>query len=214
MPHAPADLSRPGSADRFHFADARGRDAGYCALAWRPLADGRLLVVAFEHPDNPGQSVTNAAETIYACFLAETRIDPRRVVWAECYPPDGTPRRSEFDRCTFAEVASGKYRPHWRPMTPADWDEFGTRPPAVPAFARVPPHPEANDDDPPLPDNLGDHHPPARPAEPRGETTYRGGRVVDGDAGNRRGRRDGDGHPRHPPAAPAAGPAEPQPDGR
>ena len=180
---ATADLSRPHHAERFHFADPRGRDAGYCALSWQPLPDGRLLTVAFEHPDNPGQSVTNAAETIYACFLAETGADPRRVVWVECYPPDGTPRRSEFDRCTFTETAPGEYRPHWQPMTAEAWAELGVEPPAIPTFARVPPHPETNDDDSPLPDNVGDYHPPQRPAGPRGEIVYRGERVVDENAG-------------------------------
>ena len=178
----PADLSLPQFIDRFHFADPRGRDAGFCGLLWRPLPDGRLLVVAFEHPDNPGQSITNAAETVYACFLEETGADPRRAVWAECYPPDGSERRSAFDRCTFTESADG-YKPDWQPMTPAAWDELGVSPPAMPTFTRVRPHPETNDDDVPLPDNIGDYHPPQRPVGPRGEVVYSGERIIDDEAG-------------------------------
>ncbi len=34
---------------------------GFGGLEWRPLADGRLRVIAYEHPGNPGRSVTDAA---------------------------------------------------------------------------------------------------------------------------------------------------------
>ena len=56
---------------------------GFCGLEWQPLADGRLLVIGYEHPDNPGRSVTNAAEDIAQQFAEAAGVDVSRLVWVE-----------------------------------------------------------------------------------------------------------------------------------
>ncbi len=61
---------------------------GFCGLEWRPLADGRLLVIAYEHPDNPGRSVTNAAEDIAGQFAEAAGVDVSRLVWVGSYGAD------------------------------------------------------------------------------------------------------------------------------
>jgi hypothetical protein len=61
-------------------------------------------------------------------------------------------------------------------MAAADWRDLGVEPPAAPVFQRVQPHPELFEVAPP--ENIGDHHPPPRPAGPRGEVVYRGERLA------------------------------------
>ena len=185
-----SSLDRPHFVDRFHFHDGPRSDGGICALTWHPLPDRRLLVVAWERRDNPGQSVTNAAEAIRSCFLAETGVDPDRLVWVESYAldhpplPAGSPAprpRPEFDRCRFVQLAGGGVEPEWSPMTPTAWRELGIEPPTVPPITPLAGHPEL-DDEPEhvVPANIGDYHPPVRLPGSRGEIIYRGSRTVRG----------------------------------
>ena len=101
------DFTRRQGVDRFF--DEYGGDVhggphpdvptggtGFCGLEWRPLADGRLLVIAYEHPDNPGRSVTHAAEEIAGQFAETAGVDVSRLVWVESYgaerpTPTGAP---------------------------------------------------------------------------------------------------------------------------
>jgi hypothetical protein len=57
-----------------------------------PLADGRTVVIATERPDNPGTSVTNAAEELASQVCQRFDIDPDKLVWIESYPADPCPR--------------------------------------------------------------------------------------------------------------------------
>ncbi len=157
------DLTRPQFVERFHFTDGRGNDAGLCGLYWESLPDGRLLVIAYEHPDNPAQSITNAAASTYQQFVDEAEIDPRRIVWVEHYPSGDAANRPVFDPCVFQEQTDGTWEPDWTPMRAGHWRELGVQPPATPTFTRVKPHPEAVGDDSSAPDNIGDYYPPSKP---------------------------------------------------
>jgi hypothetical protein len=46
---------------------------------------GRAVVVVTELPDNPGVSVTNAAEYIATCILHDHALDPDTTIWVEHY---------------------------------------------------------------------------------------------------------------------------------
>ncbi len=55
--------------------------SGWAGCSGRPLANGRLLVIAYEHPDNPGRSVTQAAEDIAGQSAEAGGVDVSRPVW-------------------------------------------------------------------------------------------------------------------------------------
>jgi hypothetical protein len=121
--------------DRFEFRGFHGCRS-CCRLEIVPLRDGRTLVVATELPDNPGTSVTNAAEILAADACRRFRIDPRRLVWVEHYgyPVPGDPAEPRgFDRVAFRIGPGGEIGgPSWRPMTGDDWRGLGCDPrPAV-----------------------------------------------------------------------------------
>jgi hypothetical protein len=60
------------------------------------------VVVCSELPNNPGQSVTNAAEQIAAEVIRAYRL-PTPLVWVEHFPPESTNRETEtFDLVIFS----------------------------------------------------------------------------------------------------------------
>ncbi len=74
------------------------------------------IVVMTEAADNPGTSVTNAAEIIATMFCERYGLNPRQVIFIEHYPDsrtqarDGSRRRDmmfeeHFDRVTFAAIS-------------------------------------------------------------------------------------------------------------
>jgi len=143
------------SIERFTFSGFHGRPAA-CGLERIDLADGRVVVIAIELPDNPGVSVTNFAELLATMVCHRFGINPVKLVWIEHYPPDpcpicngagrqrgdrlcggcrGSGRRRErgtYDLVTFATVARGHSLmfddPKWRPMQEADWKAIGLEP--------------------------------------------------------------------------------------
>ncbi len=87
--------------------------SGSAGCSGRPLADGRLLVIAYEHPDNPGRSVTQAAEDIAGQSAAAAGVDMSRPVWVE---DDGAERPASDPRRVRGCRGSG---PAARPAPPA-----------------------------------------------------------------------------------------------
>ncbi len=71
----------------------------------------RHVVLCSEVPDNPGEGVTAAAETIRAAVVEAFRLlDP---VWIEHHPPATTDGRTEtFELVVFTPGA----RPEWKPL--------------------------------------------------------------------------------------------------
>jgi hypothetical protein len=60
------------------------------------------VVLCSELPNNPGQSVTNAAEQIAAEVIRAYRL-PTPLVWVEHFPPESTNRETEtFDLVIFS----------------------------------------------------------------------------------------------------------------
>ena len=112
------DFTRRQAVDRFF--DEYGLDVydglnpdvptgtGFCGLESRPLADGRLLVVAYEYPDNPGRSVTNAAEDIAQQFGEAAGVEVSRLVWVESYAAERSAGEPGSDRCTLARDPIGE----------------------------------------------------------------------------------------------------------
>lgn len=119
------------------------------------LNDVRVAVIATELSDNPGMSITNAAEYAASEVCRQLEIDPYQLVWIEHYPPDpcpvcsgtgknkrlkcpachgrGTRREKEtHDLVTFAQITPHAEiffdEPHWRPMKDADWRALGLEP--------------------------------------------------------------------------------------
>lgn len=95
----------------------------FCDIDVTVLPDGTAFVICSEDPENPGTSVTNAAEAI-ATQLCQQQptIDPTKLVWIERYPPRGpyqlTPE--SFDLVTFAIAdRAGHFvaNPKWQPLS-------------------------------------------------------------------------------------------------
>lgn len=150
---------------QFCYPGLHGREA-WADLTLYDLADGGTLVVASERPDNPGASVTNAAEQLATWAAFRLEFEPEQLVWVEHYPAVGygqiarragqQARRNEgtvhetYDLVTF-ELHRGAWRdagvlwppvpwrlarPEWRPTREDDWRHLGW--PAAPALARTP----------------------------------------------------------------------------
>lgn len=88
--------------------------------------DGEQTVVVYsEDAENPGMSVTNAAEVIATGVVADFNLDPQRTRWIEHYPEKyfevyGQKHKAQE---TFAEVLfywnfrKRAYAPHWVHIT-------------------------------------------------------------------------------------------------
>ena len=160
MPNPPTPTPPPIArfqrvrVDRFPFAGFWNY-ASACALELLPRPDGRVVVIASELADNPGTSVTNAAELLATDVCRRFGIAPDRLVWIEHYEygrDAGIPRT--FDLVTFhpprparqappASAALGTTmergdaaieklfaNPTWHRMQAQDWEALGlpTRP--------------------------------------------------------------------------------------
>ena len=110
-PEEPQDASPNGGLDTtfvrpFTFAGFHGAEAT-CDLELVRLADGRTLCVAYEREDNPGTSVTNAAEHLASAVCDRFGVEPRRLVWVEHYaypsPSSAIPLRT-WDLVTWGEI--------------------------------------------------------------------------------------------------------------
>src|SRR5438552_13682293 len=90
--------------DRYRFRGFHGCDA-WCALEILEGKDGKTVVIATEVKDNPGTSITNAAEHLAYWVCIEFSIDTSKLVWIEHYgyPAPGDWRRHPrtYDLVTF-----------------------------------------------------------------------------------------------------------------
>src|SRR4051794_37814330 len=83
------------------------------------------VVVATECPDNPGTSVTDAAERLAARVVRQFGLDPDCLLWIEHHPDrahyGGRPQFPErFDRVEFRRGRDGSFRkPRWSPIARA-----------------------------------------------------------------------------------------------
>jgi hypothetical protein len=118
--------------DRYRFRGVHGGD-GWCALEILKGKDARVVVIATELADNPGMSITNAAEHLAYRVCVEFAIDPSQLFWVEHYgyaaPGGGTRRPRTYDLVTFEILPPGHdgifTRPTWRPMRNEDWLAVG-----------------------------------------------------------------------------------------
>jgi hypothetical protein len=132
----------PRTFDRFEYRGFHGFPSR-CNLELIPLPDGRLVAIATERSDNPGTSVTNAAELLASQVCDRFGIEPGRLLWIEHYGYGTSlfPERGH-DHVTFARTyvkwanPAGKtptcyaepvyFRaPSWRQMTESDWRDLG-----------------------------------------------------------------------------------------
>lgn len=99
------------------------RNNGYPArcgirVMWAPDSD--LVVIATELPDNPGMSVTNAAEEIATTVWEEYgrgQVEPDQFVWLEHYPERVNSSGLIPESCDFVTFRwDGQQftNPHWR----------------------------------------------------------------------------------------------------
>lgn len=101
---------------------APGAD-GICAIERVDLPDGRIVIACIEMPGNPGKSITNAAEYIFAQVCERFDLAPQRIVWLENY--------ESFDRADWRLVTFGSgidESAAWTSMTPAMWESLSLSP--------------------------------------------------------------------------------------
>jgi hypothetical protein len=119
---------------RFEYRDPNGRPS-FCHIEAIVLQNERVAVITSESADNPGMSITNAAELVAAAVCNQLRIDPDKLVLIEHYDSTSyrsTARPDSFDLVTFNVIAGNSdpvfQHPAWRPMQPSDWHDLGLTP--------------------------------------------------------------------------------------
>jgi hypothetical protein len=144
-------MREPTVHESFSYRDVHRRQA-ICRIEATKLSDGRVAVIASERSDNPGMSITNAAEHAASEVCRQLEIDPYQMAWIEHYPADPCPvcsgtgkrtpvkclachgrgtrrEKATYDLVTFGGITPGAevffHEPHWRPMKDADWQELG-----------------------------------------------------------------------------------------
>jgi len=126
-------ISVPLHYERFEYRDMHGR-IGVCAIEAIKLPESGIAVIATELKDNPGMSITNAAEYVATAVCKRLRLDPHYLVWIEHYgypsPLSKLPRT--YDRVTFARITSDRepffHEPKWSAMKEKDWRDLGLEP--------------------------------------------------------------------------------------
>lgn len=77
------------------------------------------VVIATELPDNPGQSITNAADVLAMQVCQYYGIPPAQLVWIEHYPEQ--PNHEEtLDRVEFLVEHQTLSNPQWQRISKAD----------------------------------------------------------------------------------------------
>ena len=116
---------------RFAFRSVH-RHIAECGIEAIKLADDRVVVIATELSDNPGMSITNAAEYVATAVCRQLAIDPLKLIWIEHYgyPVPGHPERPRtYDRVTFESITPFQeiwfHRPDWKVMRIDDWRNLG-----------------------------------------------------------------------------------------
>ena len=101
---------------------------GICEVERHNLADGRTLFVIADIDDNPGQSTTNSIEYIAHQLAHRFDIAIGDAVFVEHFVLARA--TVEWNLVEFQPLpgSDSAGTPRWRPMTAADWDEFGVRP--------------------------------------------------------------------------------------
>lgn len=126
--------------DPFWFIGPNGV-RGCCTLCVYQLRDSQILVIWSERSDNPGMSVTNAAETLAELVANELQLAPGLVVWVEHWPASLRPTIPRSGQACWHQVEFNYVRetrsfdqrrnvsryadPAWREMTEADWVKLG-----------------------------------------------------------------------------------------
>ena len=103
--------------ERYYYRGGAGGRA-WCHLQVYRGGAGELLAICTELADNPGMSVTNAAEQIaHAVWEQEGR--PAAFVWIEHYPPAGRGDMLEsWSAVRFRQGHDGHFAdPQWQPVT-------------------------------------------------------------------------------------------------
>jgi len=104
-----------------------GRGIGAkCRVRVSHREDGRAVVIFTELPDNPGMSVTNAAEWIATMLLHRYDLDLENTIWIEHYP-DRHPPGQEGDWMFDETIALVEFQ----------W-EYGRSPMRLSPWARAP----------------------------------------------------------------------------
>ncbi|NET55382.1 MAG: hypothetical protein F6K47_04095 [Symploca sp. SIO2E6] len=73
-------------------------------------------VIASELPDNPGMSLTNAAEEVAMQVAGHYEIPLGELTWIEHYPEEPNHEES-FDRVDFSFERGRLTKPRWKPIT-------------------------------------------------------------------------------------------------
>jgi hypothetical protein len=119
--------------ERFEYRDMHRR-LGVCAIEAIALPESGIAVIATELKDNPGMSITNAAEYVATAVCKKLRLGPHLLVWIEHYGyPSPVPKLTRtYDRVTFARITPDQelffHEPNWSAMKEQDWRALGLEP--------------------------------------------------------------------------------------
>lgn len=114
----------PAASRTFHFTDHNG-SAGWCDLSLSHCRDGRTIAIVTECADNPGMSVTNAADCIAWAILLELHLQTQRLILIEHY--DRRSYRAGLQAETFDLVTFGVVRDHLPFFANPSWQRLPCR---------------------------------------------------------------------------------------
>jgi hypothetical protein len=101
------------------------RPEAYCDLV---VSKEHNLIIASEVADNPGLSITNAAEYVATQACEAFGIQPKKLIWIEHYSNRSYPggrTLEDFDLVTFRIDGEGKFSdPEWRSLEKGEVEDF------------------------------------------------------------------------------------------
>lgn len=105
---------------------APGAD-GICAIERVDLPDGRIVIACIQVSGNPGKSITNGAEYVFAQVCGRFGLEASRVVWLEHYdyPRGGGWKQVRFPH---AGIDSVPGEPSWTVVTDEGWADLRLAP--------------------------------------------------------------------------------------
>ncbi len=124
----------PKNYRTYHYQSLPTRQLAHCLM--EIYSDGSkggvCTVVLTEAPDNPGQSITTASETIATSLIERNNLNPNTTRWIEHWPAEKNDGRlaDEYSLVSYTWHNKVASNPSWQPLSVEEADAFmGIDPP-------------------------------------------------------------------------------------
>lgn len=102
----------------YHYQSLPTRQLAHCLMAIFTHGDSRTVVLR-EAPDNPGQSITTASETIATSLTARESFNPTSTCWIEYWPAETSGSRiaDEYSLVSYTWNKKVATNPTWQALS-------------------------------------------------------------------------------------------------